>query len=263
MPRIRIWQWPNLLALDAALIALAWQQTWALSSGFQLSPPTRLVLALSVWLTYTADHLFDVAQRPATQLQSARHRFAKQHFRGLVGLWGLLLVANLSIALRYLEALQLRQGGCLLLACLLYTGLSQFCSRSFFPKEICVAVIYACGTTALLPHAGAPLALASGSLALLCLINCLMISAKERPIDAALQVRSLNHVPRHWMRGLFLAAALPLIWLDAPLALGGACSLAALSVLQRREARLSIEAFRVLADAALLLGPAAVWLWRG
>ena len=33
MVRIRLWQWPNLLALDAALIALVWQAAFAGRTG--------------------------------------------------------------------------------------------------------------------------------------------------------------------------------------------------------------------------------------
>lgn len=87
MLHIRLWQWPNLLALDAALIALAWQAAFAAALGNEVSAAAQIVLGLSVWLTYMADRLFDVAKRPLQQLHSTRHQFAKQHRKTLWRCW--------------------------------------------------------------------------------------------------------------------------------------------------------------------------------
>ena len=194
MPPIRIWQWPNLLAVDAALVALLWQAAFAAALGHEVSVAAQIVLGVSVWLTYMADRLFDVAKRPLQQLHSTRHRFAKQHFRALWGVWCGALVTNIALALTELSIRELRNGAVLLALCLLYTALNQTLSRRFFPKEICVAIIFAGGVIVfLLPNAG--IWLSAGSFALLCLINCLMIGAKEQQVDAALQVRSMARLP--------------------------------------------------------------------
>ena len=76
----------NLLALDAACIAVAWQALVVDSMGPPIGLPERMVLALSVWLTYVADRLLDVRTRAASTLLSARHRFAKRR-RTLWMLW--------------------------------------------------------------------------------------------------------------------------------------------------------------------------------
>ena len=73
---IRIW-WPNVLSLDAALIAVLWYTLFADSIGTARTGSAALVLALSVWLTYTADRLFDVSKRQPEHLLSTRHQFAK------------------------------------------------------------------------------------------------------------------------------------------------------------------------------------------
>ncbi|MFQ3271378.1 MAG: hypothetical protein ACI9A1_001702, partial [Lentimonas sp.] len=135
MLRIRIWQWPNLLALDAALIALVWQAAFAAALGFPVSTTAPVVLGLSVWLTYMADRLFDVARRPVEQLQAVRHRFAKQHARKLWTLWSCTLILNIGLAFTGLSINELCNGFILLAICLLYTGLNQALSRRFFPKE--------------------------------------------------------------------------------------------------------------------------------
>ena len=209
MLRIRIWQWPNLLALDAALIAVLWQAAFAHNIGLSISTPAQVVLGLSVWLTYMADRLFDVAKRPREQLHSARHRFAKQHFRTFWRVWFCALTINLAIASTGLTTIELRNGTALLALCLLYTTLNQALSRKFFPKEICVAIIYVGGIIVfLLPYAA--LLSPASALALLCLINCLIIGAKEVQVDAALQVRSMSRLPVHLILALEISCALSL-----------------------------------------------------
>lgn len=254
MHRIRLWQWPNLLALDAALIALAWQAAFAQILELQIHASAQIVLGLSVWLTYMADRLFDVARRPYEQLHSVRHRFAKQFFRHLWGIWCGILITNIAIAFIGLSLIELRNGALLLALCLLYTVLNQTLSKNFFPKELCVALIYTGGVIVfLLPtaEAWAP----AGSFALLCLINCLIIGIKERAIDALLQVHSLALLPSALIVAIESACVISLVILGEPWSLPIGLSLAALLIIHRYQNRLSIEAFRVLTDSALLIGP--------
>jgi len=254
MLRIRIWQWPNLLAVDTALIALAWQGAFAQTLEFPISATALIVLGLSVWLTYMADRLFDVAKRPLQQLHSTRHRFAKQHFRALWAAWCGALIANIAIAFIGLSTNQLQHGAALLALCLLYTALNQALSRRFFPKEICVAIIFAGGVIVFLLPA-VELWGPAGSVALLCLINCLMIGAKERCVDAALQVRSLARLPTLLIIAIETLCACSLCFLNRAWALPIALSLGALLIIHATQKRLSVEAFRVLTDSALLIGP--------
>jgi hypothetical protein len=95
------------------------------------------------------------------------------------------------------------------------------------------------------------------SLALLCLINCLMIGVKEQAIDAALKVRSLAHMASRLLVAVAMTCALSLSFLDLALTLPIGLSLALLCTLHWLRTRLSVEAFRVLADSSLLAGPAA------
>ncbi len=251
---IRLWQWPNLLALDAALIALVWQAAFADALGHEVSLAAQSVLGLSVWLTYMADRLFDVAKRPPEQLHAIRHRFAKQHFGVIWGFWLCVLTANIGIALTGLSISELQNGLVLLTCCLLYTALNQALSRRFFPKELCVALIFAGGVTVfLLPSANLwPPACA---LALLCLTNCLMIGAKEQCIDAALQVRSLSRLPSPLIHFLEISCALSLCFINQAWALPIGLSLGALLITHACQKRLCVETFRVLTDSALLIGP--------
>lgn len=250
MYRIHIWQWPNLLALDAALIAVCWQATLS-NSAFATAPAT--VLALSVWLTYMADRLFDVSKRDHTQLVSARHRFAKQHIQLLWRIWSAILIVDLAVALLFLSPHTLKQGLWLLGFCLLYTQLNQVFSKYFFPKEVCVALIFAAGTVILMQDAKPFLKVFA--LSLLCLCNCLAISRQEQYIDLALGVHSLSSV-RCLLPISFIACGGAAITF-APIIIP---SYLALLLLVKGHRHITAERFRVLADLSLLISPAIAYL---
>jgi hypothetical protein len=258
MLHIRLWQWPNLLAVDAALIALVWQAAFAAALGNEVSAAAQTVLGLSVCLTYMADRLFDVAKRPLQQLHSTRHQFAKQHRNTLWRCWWCVLLSNIGIAFAGLTSTQLKNGTALLTLCLIYTALNQRLSRRFFPKEFCVALIYTAGVIIfLLPNAS--LWTPACALTLLCLTNCLMIGAKEQCIDTALQVHSLSRLPTLCITTLKITCALSLCFLDHAWLFQIGLSLGALWIIHSCQERLSVETFRVLTDSALLIGPSVAF----
>jgi len=250
--KIKLWQWPNILAIDAGLLSAAWLWAFAEVQSTQLTLGAYTVLAMSVWLTYVADRLFDVSSRAESRLLSDRHRFAKQDQPILWLLWGMVLLTNISLALVSLSATQMQKGLSLLFLCLAYTACSQALSKRFFPKELLVALIFTGGTQVFLPELSAWPCLAAFTL--LCLANCLCISWKEHYIDAELQVQSLsNFVDKIWLYPLLLVSA----------ALSGTSSytaallpaIFAVLILQLNAKRLGVESFRVLCDAALFIGP--------
>src|SRR5690242_16333745 len=57
---LRLWLWPNLLSLDAPLVAVLWQQLFARCFGLPGDAIPALLLVASVWLIYAADRAFDV-----------------------------------------------------------------------------------------------------------------------------------------------------------------------------------------------------------
>lgn len=249
---IKSYQWPNILAFDAVAIALAWLWVFSNQQSAQLSFTSYLVLALSVWLTYQSDRLFDVARRSQTQLLSARHQFAKRHLGRLGLIWFIVLFIALGIALTGLNSDQLLKGFVLLFFCLAYTGGNQILFKKFFPKEPLVALIFATATQVFLPESTEWRSLTG--YVLLCLINCLLIAWKEHSIDAMLKVRSVTNIlDARWTYPLlFLGLGLAL-YSDARIAL--IPSMLALAWLHYRQESHEKESFRVLCDAALLLGP--------
>ena len=251
-PSIRLWQWPNILAIDTALVAILWQLGLVRALNTEIGWAASAVLGLSVWLTYVADRLFDVRSREKVALFSLRHQFAKRYHQALWYVWFVLLAMNLLLA-RKLTAMQLKNGCLLLLFCLIYTILNQKLSRHFFPKEICVALIYASGVIIFMPVAY-PLGF-FGVFALLCLLNCLMIGAREKVIDAKMHVHSIaTLVAERWLTLLALFGAGLAIWRGGELWLGLALSLGLLGLLHGQRKGISMETFRVLADASLVLG---------
>jgi len=249
---IKLWQWPNVLALDTALIAVLWQVALAGAVGAELGGAAYVVLGLSVWLAYVADRLYDVKSRDAAALLSIRHQFAKRHVRRLWRVWFAMLGLNLLVATQ-LTGAQLKHGALLLAVCFVYTLLNQKLSRRFFPKEICVALIYAGGVVVFLPEAVSVGFFAA--FAFLCLLDCLMIGAKEITIDAGMRVHSVAPmVSERYLTPLAWIGAGLSLWNGLELWLGLALSFALIGALHGLRNRIEVESFRVLVDAALVAG---------
>ena len=252
-PNIKWWQWPNIVALDAAAIAISWQWIFAASADTVLSNYAYIVLGISVWLTYMADRLFDVKQCDAEKLLSNRHQFAHKHRVKLWRYWWSLLCLDVGIALYGLTMNQLSSGLLLLIVCLLYTFANQRLSSRFFPKEFCVALIFT-GGVAIFQKAQI------GSLALivfflLCLTNCLIIGHKERVVDKALRVKSISSQVRPIWMWLCLLSALPMSFhISPPLSFSLGISLVTLCIFYALRDYLSVENFRIQVDTSLFYG---------
>ena len=92
------WLWPNLLSLDAPVVALVWQAAFARILAVELGWTQRGLLAVCVWLAYCGDRLLDARRLPAGPVDSARHAFARDHARPLAAAWcvGLALAAAMK-----------------------------------------------------------------------------------------------------------------------------------------------------------------------
>lgn len=82
-----LWLWPNLLSLDAPLVAVAWlfmfAQAWQVN---YLSWQSYLALALGVWVVYVLDKLLDRKIRATDDpLIGSRHEFHARHRKWFVG----------------------------------------------------------------------------------------------------------------------------------------------------------------------------------
>ncbi len=148
------------------------------------------VLALSVWVVYTADHLVD-AYRLGGEAHAPRHRFAHRHFTVLALLVTVLAITAVVLVIALLGRQVLYFGltgglvtGLYLLALLAHRGKGRFP----VPKEAVVATLYTAGVWGipLLSAPGGP-ALSQWLLAaaffLLALANTLLLSRADHDAD--------------------------------------------------------------------------------
>jgi hypothetical protein len=265
------WLWWNVLSLDAPAVALVWSVLLVRSSGLGPRVPEVAALVLAVWIIYIADRLLDGLGSSAGSFLQRRHTYCADH-RLLFSALVLLSAGALSwIITERLEVRTVRAGLILGVIVVLYLGSIHANSWRFsrrVPKEIAVGMIFAAGTSLpLWSRAGRFerhdifLGLLFG---LLCSINCLSIECWERP-----RRDRERRDPPPWIRwadshlsaialGLtilaFFASCLP-AWRGSLVLPVVAISLAAslTMLLNSQRKRLSPEALRVLADAALAL----------
>ncbi len=256
--RPAIWLWPNLLGLDAPVVALTWQAFLAACFALPLRLEGRIVLGLTVWAIYLADRLLDV-RTPAREDEAERHRFHRRHKWLLSFLLAAALSADTAAVLFWLRPQVFWSGLLPLSGVLLYLGVLHKQSKpSRIPKEVIVALLFTAGTF-LIGYTFATqrltLLVPALSFLMLCLANLVAIELWEwRELR-----RSAGKRPHPWT--IRLGEGLrPAMTMLAAVALitGGAwyfavaCSALGIAALHAAGDRISIHARRVLVDAALL-----------
>ena len=241
----RPWLWPNLLSLDAPIVALLWQLLFVRCFHGSLGMLPAALLAVAVWLIYVADRTLDAwrgcVERP-------RHEFYKRHWRAVLPIWiaalgtgGWLAWSRLPGPL-FIEGAAVASGTGLYLAAV-HMGLLRRANS----KESAVAVLFGLGASL---AAWPGVQTSSDVLAILlfsclCWINCAAIEDWEhgRELRPSVIVAA----------GLVALTAACLLKDHRPI-LGGAETAGALGlvVLDRIQRRYSPEALRVLADLVLL-----------
>ena len=256
-----LWLWPNLLSLDAPLVAVLWQGFLAYRFSLPLRPGGRLVLGLTVWAIYLLDRLLD-ARKPAavnmTADEPARHRYYRRHWRLMTALLAVVLASDALIALFWLRPAILRSGLIPLAGVLLYLAIFHIFGQSVkIPKEIAAAILFTAGTflTAWATLPCPSLAWAAAAFFVLCLANMIAIEAWEWR-ELANESIALHPLTR-WLARTYLwwvPVAVVVCVLEghnewyASIALSaGACAL-----LFWFGRRLSLEARRALVDGVLL-----------
>jgi hypothetical protein len=272
------WEWPTILSLDAPAVALLWQWMLARSVNAKLRAPQVFVLGASVWLAYVGDRWIEGWR--LTHVCTQRHLFYQRWRWPVAALWLAVLAVDVAIAVLNLAAPELRAGLFLLACVVTYLFSHQLVHRNRgwrAPKEVCVAVLMG-GGVALFPvfqgsvsrwQLAAPLAF----FVLLCLVNCVLISAWEREVD---ETHGETSIALQFRRGIAFSTTAP--WVLAGLAAaflaagaGGrtraaiVCAFASsafLGVVDLLEARIGRQLARVLADVALMTPFAALlWSW--
>jgi hypothetical protein len=273
-----LWLLPNLLSLDAPLVAMAWLHVFAKTWRLGYHPwEAYASLGLAVWIIYVADRLLDVSllgtcNRP----MEARHRFHAAHrkfFRlGLAMAFPaavFLVVTKMPMAIYK----HLLLGGVLVAG---FFGLSMLSSQD--PREvphtknIIAGMTFAFGT-AMTAHIyrseyGIYDMLASREFvcfAVLCVLNVSAIDLWEHAARSAdLEIKASDELSLTLPLTLLGAAALGFALLDEE---GGArpffyailAGTGLLYALNRVRSGFTMDSLRVLADVALLV-PVLVFL---
>ena len=193
---VPLWLWPNLLSLDAPLVAVLWQGFLAYRFSLPLRPAGRLVLGLTVWAIYLLDRLLD-ARKPQSLHEPARHRYYRRHSKLMTALLASVLVADALIAILWLRPAILREGLIPLAGVLVYlASVPHFRGVIKIPKEVAAAILFTAGTflTAWATLPCPSLAWAALAFFMLCLANIVAIEAwewRELSLSRAASVHSL------------------------------------------------------------------------
>ena len=268
------WLLPNLLSLDAPVVALLWQGFVAASFQVTLTLAARVTLGLAVWAVYIADRLLDT-ELPGPRRTSARHRFHQEHRTFMASLLTLALVCATALSILHVRPALLRAGvltAAAVLVYLLFVHRARF-YVPFVPKEIVVAFLFTCGTV-LAPWTRSghklPLLIGGAALFFACFANTAAIEEFEwRRLGGAqegpphpMTVGIAHHYKAFCCAALVCCGVTYLIqgWSGLqPILLAVGVAILVLLMLVVGQDRLSPNAFRVLADAALL-SPIPMWL---
>lgn len=248
----RFWLWPQVLSLDAPLVAVAWQLLLA-RSVTPIPPVQTWILGLTVWLIYTLDRVLD-GLRPPDPRDAPRHRFARAFRKPLLATAAVVLVIDLTLAIGYLEAIRLERG--LLIAALVgvHFYLTHRQSRPW-PKELWIGILFAAGVwlPALVAVPGMTVFIETLLFAALCWWNCVAIEVWEGS-------GGRWHASTRWLAprlrpaafGIVLAAAVVYAVTHQPAAAAAALSAGVFWWLAGQSRNLSPEVLRLAVDMALL-----------
>jgi len=261
----RAWLWPNLLSLDAPIVAVLWQALFSRCFHATFDRLAAGLLVLSVWLIYAADRWLDVWRKPSagrtaskptgdtpashidTTNEPARHRFYRRYWRAVLPVWIAALAMATWLAWSRLPAVLFERGVALLAAIAVYFAFVHFWPRLWWPKEFAVGILFALGTSlSAWGHVRSPADVATIALfCMLCWINCAAIEVWEH--------RGLAEWPVRFAAIAVGLVAVIFLYNQRPILSGAETASAfAFVALDRARHRLSPDALRVLADIALL-----------
>ena len=95
----RVWLWPNLLSLDAPVVALLWQILFARCFHARVELLPSILLVLAVWLIYAADRTIDAWRGRVDRIRRPPPpRILPPPLETLLPLWILVLAAGSALA---------------------------------------------------------------------------------------------------------------------------------------------------------------------
>jgi len=256
------WLWPNLLSLDAPLVAVVWQELWAQCLVVEISYVHRALLVLATWLAYSGDRLLDVRHLKGP-VDSPRHEFARCHFHVLSKLW----VVALALAVVFGLQLPLHKIICGLVLLFVLAGYfllhhsQRIRKHAGTMKEMMAGLIFAVGAIFFVIIQVPPtpaFMLIFVAWAALCCMNCLTIACWDRTRDIAMGQHSLAQCWTaadrwFWLWAVMITVIIALAWaMDVRVApIAAALILSALALIELARGK-ATDSRRVLADVVLL-----------
>jgi hypothetical protein len=277
------WLWPNVLSLDAPLVAVAWLYMFARAWQVNyLGWQAYLALGLGVWVIYVCDRLLDVRVRDeGDPTLGSRHEFHRRH-RG----WFLTGVALAGVTLIWfvfkrlpVELLLSYLGPAVVLVVVFFLfvlGSRRLGEIPYFRNGI-AGLTFAFGT-AMMAHSRVPtqgmMAMALSremiAFALLCVLNITAIHLWEHSRQSEdPEVKAADELSLTIPLTLLAGSALVFAYFENPAMFGRGIegstlparpffyailiSSALLQILNRTRDRFSMDALRVLADVALVV----------
>lgn len=271
MPRRPIWLWPNILSLDAPLVAVAWfcvfKEVW-LVSYHQATLPW--LLAVAVWCIYVADRLLD-ERRGLPGSNTPRHEFHRKWRSALTIALGVGVLVALNLLAQQGRGLYANGFFLLLLVgfyfavCFFDTGkgiayFKNFIAGMCFGYGTAVGVhFYSRDGQSIHTLALAPEVIAFG---MLCVVNMIAIdhweaSRRSDDEDEKQNYESVLTILLVLLAGFALVMAVRAedytLIVQKAFFISIMVAAAALQVINRMRSRFSLDALRVLADVAMLL----------
>jgi hypothetical protein len=265
-----LWLYPNLLSLDAPLVAVAWLHIFAQTWRLGYHPWEAYVsLGLVVWAIYVGDRLLDVSLfgGPDGPLEP-RHEFHYRHRKAFAVAVGVALVTAIALVVTRMPMTiykHLMLGGVMVAG---FFGLSMLSSQDAdeipLSKNILAGVAFAFGT-AMTAHLyrweyGIYELLVTREFvcfAVLCVLNISAIDIWEHAARSAdIETKASDELTLTLPLVLLGAAALGFAVEDMttrPFFIAILTGVALLYMLNRSRSKYSMDALRVLADVALLV----------
>lgn len=267
-----LWLYPNLLSLDAPLVAVAWLHVFAQTWRLGYHPwEAYITLGLAVWIIYVADRLLDISLAGGVRSKlQARHRFHQRHQKRFKIVLAIACVATIAMVIGKMPVSlfsNLIPAGVLVAG---FFGLSMLSSQdpNVVPhsKNVIAGVTFAFGT-AMTAHLyrseyGIYDMIFSREFvcfSVLCVLNISAIDLWEHAARSRdPEIKSRDELTLTLPLALLGGASLLYAVLDdeqssRPFFYAILTGAALLHVLNRSRARFSMDALRVLADVALLI----------
>lgn len=266
------WLWPNLLSLDAPLVALAWYWMFAKAWGIVNLPASLAVtLALCVWAVYALDRIIDSRRsRPRAALER-RHFFHRKH--RWVFVVAIVLAVSWSIwALLYYIALTVLLYGffvIFLVTCYFLVTLFQRSDQhTGLLKNSIAGLTFAYGVAAGV-HAYSPVLafqqmIFSWEVLLfggLCIINMTAIDFWELDGEDAEDATALIGTATLLLAGVSMFLSTRGDAFNKPFFYSVMIGFAGIYLLNKYRSQLDQEARRLWVDLALLAPVLGYWLW--